>query len=153
MIRSVGRVLVAVVFGAAASVGLAQQGAGDGIVVRDAWISEASTVQKGTGAFLVIENHTSSPVSLVSGDVPGVGVVELHTMKVENERMSMVPVKDIVVPANGSVELKPGSFHMMLFNLSTAFEPGSTSTVTLRFSNGVAKTVTAQVRKRGGTRQ
>ncbi len=139
------------VSGTAASMsGLETQGgsAADSVVVRDAWIREAGPSQKATGAFLVIENHSSQVVTLVSAKTSGAGIAELHKMELKDDKMSMKKVEEIQVPAGGTVELKPGGLHIMLFELKQAFTPGTRTPLTLRFANGVEKTVNAEVRPR-----
>lgn len=51
--------------------------------------------------------------------------VELHTHVEENGMMAMRKVDAIDVPANGSVALKPGSFHVMFINLQDGLKEGS----------------------------
>jgi hypothetical protein len=118
------------------------------ILVRDAWVREATATQRATGAYLTIDNRSTMPVALVGARIPGVGVVELHTTKIENDRMKMERVTEIVVPAGGTVTLEPGGLHLMLFQLGRAFEAGETAEVTLQFAGGEASQVTASVRKR-----
>jgi len=144
-------VLIALlVSGTASMSGLEIQGgsAPDSVVVRDAWIREAGASQKATGAFLVIENHSSQVVTLVSAKTSGAGIAELHKMELKDDKMSMKKVDEIQVPAGGTVELKPGGLHIMLFDLKQAFTPGTRTPLTLRFSNGVEKIVNAEVRPR-----
>ncbi len=143
------------------------------IVVRDAWVREATPQDQATGAFLVIENRSATAVSLVGVDGAGAGTGELHTMKMverpaggmnmggraaapgvtgaPTEMMTMERVKEIPVPARGSAELKPGGFHIMLFKLSAPLVPGNRTTLTLRFSNGVTKSVPVTVVTRSST--
>ncbi len=131
------------------------------IVVRDAWVREATSSDRATGAFLVVENHSAIPVSIVGAEGAGAGTAELHTMKMverpasganpRSEMMSMERVTEIPIPARGSVELKPGSFHIMLFSLSKPLDAGGTASLTLRFSNGLTKTVPVAVLKRSAT--
>jgi periplasmic copper chaperone A len=48
--------------------------------------------------------------------------------------MRAVPMLDI--PAGGTVELKPGGYHLMLMDLKQALPVGSTVPVTLMFKDG-----------------
>ncbi len=73
--------------------------------------------------------------------------VELHTVEMKDGVMQMRPVEGgIDVPANGMVELKPGSFHVMLIGLKQDLEPGETFGVRLTFEKAGVKDVVAQVR-------
>lgn len=120
----------------------------DQLVVREAWVREAAQSDRASGAYLIVENASAQPVKLVGAQVDGVGVVEFHLSKMANDRMSMEQVGDITIPARGMVELKPGGYHLMLFKLNRPFTAGTTAAMTLRFSNGIVKSVQAQVRER-----
>lgn len=58
---------------------------------------------------------------------------ELHTHIDDNGMMKMRAVDKIDVPANGSVELKPGSFHLMFIDLKERLQQGQMLDVTLVF--------------------
>jgi copper(I)-binding protein len=55
--------------------------------------------------------------------------------------MRMRQVPQITVPANGSIELKPGSFHVMLIKLKQPLKEGDAVNVTLNFDDGSKKDV------------
>ncbi|MEQ1760915.1 MAG: copper chaperone PCu(A)C [Vicinamibacterales bacterium] len=121
------------------------------VVVRDAWVREATPQDRATGVFLVIENRSTTALSLVGADGAGAATGELHTMKMANEMMRMERVQEIPIPARGTAELKPGGFHIMLFKLSKPLVAGGSTTLTLHFSNGVTKSVPVAVVKRSAT--
>jgi copper(I)-binding protein len=60
--------------------------------------------------------------------------------------MGMVPVSRIEVPAGGSVELKPGGYHLMLLSLVADLKVGDKIELTLQFEKAGKITVTAEVR-------
>lgn len=60
--------------------------------------------------------------------------------------MKMQPVDKIVVPAKGSVELKPGGYHIMLMKLAKPLVKGETFDVTLTFASGTTQVVKVEVR-------
>jgi len=114
---------------------------------------EHSTAGAVTGAFMLIENSTGTADRLASASVSEdiASVVEIHeTTLDENDVMQMRPVDGIEVPANGNVELKPGSYHIMLIDLQKALNPGDTVTLTLTFESGTTLTVDAEVREMSG---
>ncbi len=125
---------------------------GTDIVVRDAWVREATPADKATGAFMTIENPNGAPLALIGVEGAGARTAELHTMKMgRGEMMMMEQVKEIPVPARGRVDLKPGSFHVMLFSLEKPLVAGTMTSLTLRFSDGETKTVPVSVVKRSAT--
>jgi copper(I)-binding protein len=89
--------------------------------------------QKVTGGYLKIENKGVSD-QLISASSPAAGQVELHMMKMDGNVMQMRQIKEIDIPANGSVELKPGGLHLMLMDLKTPLKAGETIPVKLKFA-------------------
>lgn len=122
------------------------------LTVADPWLRQPMAAAQQTGAFLVIENKSAEKRQLVSASSPVAEKVELHTMSMEGGMMKMTQVKAIDVPANGKAELKPGSFHIMLFGLKARPEDGATVDLTLTFDNGQTLPVKAVVRKPEGMR-
>ena len=80
-----------------------------------------------TGAFMTIHNASSAERKLVKATSPVSDKVQLHTHMNDNGVMKMREIPEIVVPASGKVELKPGSYHIMLIAMS--FDDGSTSRI------------------------
>jgi copper(I)-binding protein len=77
-------------------------------------------------------SNTGPTDQLVSAS-SSAGIMELHTMVMDGNVMKMREVKTIEVPANGSVELKPGGLHLMFFDINSPFKTGETVTVKLKF--------------------
>lgn len=75
-----------------------------------------------TAAFMVLKNDADKPVKLVAAASPAAGRAELHTHLHENGVMKMRQVESIEIPAKGEVALKPGSFHIMLFEIGALSE-------------------------------
>ena len=106
-----------------------------------------------SGAFMVIENTSSQAERLVKASVSAdvAGTVEIHETTIdENNVMRMRPVEGIDIPAKGSVELKPGGYHIMLLNVKKALQPGDKLSLTLTFASGKNVTVEADVRAMEG---
>ncbi|MCU0268434.1 MAG: copper chaperone PCu(A)C [Acidimicrobiales bacterium] len=61
--------------------------------------------------------------------------------------MEMREVDQVDLPAGETVELKPGSYHIMLLELAAPLETGSTIEVTLEFEKAGSQTVEAEVRE------
>ncbi|MGY3932919.1 transporter [Aeromonas encheleia] len=70
-----------------------------------------------TAAFMVLKNDGDQPVTLTAVSSPEAARAELHTHLHENGVMKMRQVDGIQIPAKGEVTLKPGSFHIMLFEV------------------------------------
>ena len=101
------------------------------IVVKDAWVRATVPQQKATGAFMQIQS--SRDVSLVEVQSGAAGIAEVHEMKMENNVMKMRALSQLNIEAGKTVELKPGSFHIMLMDLKTQAKAGETLPLTLIF--------------------
>ena len=103
------------------------------IKIENAYTRATAPGQQVAGGFLKIENKGAAD-QLVSASSPVAGEVQLHEMAMEGNVMKMRQVKDIVVPANGSVELKPGGMHLMFMNIKAPLAAGEIVPVKLKFA-------------------
>ncbi len=153
--------------------------AGGGITVKDVWARPSSapaptaTAKAGMGtamtttmaggmesgmngpvsaAYMTLQNSGGSADKLVSVSTDAAMVAEVHeTFSQDNGMMSMRPVQGgLEVPANGSVQLKPGSFHIMLMNLKQQLVEGQTIKLSLKFASGKTIDVDAPVKPMAG---
>jgi copper(I)-binding protein len=103
------------------------------VEVKDAWVRTSVKGQMATGAFMRITAKES--VKLVGASSPMAGVVEVHEMKMEGNVMKMNAVPALDLPAGKTVELKPGSYHVMLMDLKSTLTKDSTISLTLNFKD------------------
>jgi copper(I)-binding protein len=105
--------------------------------------------QKAAGGFMKIENKGAAD-QLIAASSPVAGEMQLHTMAMDGNVMKMREVKGIDVPANGSVELKPGGLHLMFMDIKTPLKAGETVPVKLKFQKSGEVEVKLQVRDISG---
>lgn len=143
--RGVAPVLAVAAFSAAIPTPIAAEPHRAGsITVSDAWARETTPAQKAGGGFMTIDNAGDRPDRLLSATAGVADKVELHTVSMDGGVMRMRPVAGgIAIPARGKVDLRPGSFHIMLIGLKAPLRPGESVPVTLRFSR--AGTITARL--------
>jgi copper(I)-binding protein len=98
-----------------------------------------------SGAFMTLVNSSETAYALTSVSFSGASVVEIHETSMNEDMMRMRKVSHIDIPANGSVELKPGSYHIMLIGLEKEMKAGTAETLTLTFSDDSQKMVEALV--------
>ena len=73
---------------------------------------------------------------LVGVSSPAAGVAEIHEMKMDKDVMKMAALPNgLDLPAGKVVELKPGSYHVMLMDLKAPLTKDSTVPVTLVFQD------------------
>ena len=109
------------------------QTADPAIHVKDAWVRTTVPGQKATGAFMKITAKEGT--RLVGASTPAAGVAEVHEMKMDGDVMKMRAVPALELPAGKTVELKPGSYHLMLMDLKDALPKDSTVPLTLLFKD------------------
>ena len=124
--------------------------AADPVMVHDAWVRSAPPNAKALGAFMEIMNVSDKPVALIAASSSRFGKVELHKSEMHGEMMKMVPQKKMVVPAGGSLTLKPGSYHLMLMKPKSVPQAGELVDLELRFDSGLTLHVKALVRAAKG---
>lgn len=104
----------------------------DAVQVENAWARATVPGQKATGAFMRLTS--ASPTRLVAISTPAAAFAEVHEMRMDNNVMKMSALKEgLELPAGKAVELKPGSFHLMLMDLPRPLSAGSTIQLTLVF--------------------
>ena len=112
------------------------------LAIQHPWSRETAVGQAVGGGFLTIANSGSREDRLLSGATPVAAEVQLHTMTMDGGIMRMRQVTDgIAIPAKGSVELKPGSYHIMFMGLKRQLHQGERVPVTLRFQRAGNVTV------------
>ncbi|RJX69756.1 copper chaperone PCu(A)C [Vibrio sinensis] len=100
-----------------------------------------------SAVFVTLMNKGAEDRIIISATTPAAGNVELHDVLKDGDVMKMRQIETIDIPANGQVELKPGSFHIMLFDLKKPFVDGDSIDVELTFKNGEKQTFNAPIKK------
>ena len=103
------------------------------VKVEDAWARATVQGQKATGAFMKLTAPQAT--RLVAVSTPVAGVAEVHEMKMEGSVMQMRALPALELPANQTVELKPGSYHLMLMDLKAPLMKDSSVALTLTFKD------------------
>ena len=109
------------------------------VAVRAPWARETVPGVQVSAAYARIENGTNHAVRLTGAETDVAGRIELHNVTMDGGVMRMRPVAGgIEIPAGQTVELKPGSYHIMLLQLRRPLRAGETIPVTLRFEGAPA---------------
>lgn len=113
------------------------------IEVKDAWIRGTVGGQKATGAFMSLTSR--APARLVAASSPAAGAVEIHSMKMDGGVMRMSAVDGVELPANQTVKLAPGGYHVMLMDLKRTLKTGERVPLRLTFELAGKKRETVEV--------
>jgi copper(I)-binding protein len=86
------------------------------------------------GAYMTLRNKGTAPDRLVGGSSAAAGRFEVHSMVMEGGVAKMRPVEGgLEIKPGETVELKPGSFHVMLVGLKEPLQKGQKVKGTLQF--------------------
>ena len=143
--------LAAVVLSACAGAATPMAPAAAGQISADGvWIRN-SAAGGNTAAYLTLKNGGAED-TLVSAAIAEASMVEIHeTAAAANGMMEMRPLtQGLKVPANGSVELKPGGYHVMVMGLKQDLKTGSNVKLKLTFKSGKTLELTAPVQEGPG---
>lgn len=97
--------------------------------ISDPWVRATVPHQKSTGAFMHITARQDA--RLVEASSPRARRVEIHEMKIEDGVMKMREIDGVPLSAGKPVELKPGGYHLMLTDLASRAEAGTSIPLTL----------------------
>ena len=111
----------------------AQQG---NIVVSNEWARPILIAGRPGGAYFYIKNNGATADKLIGVTSSVSPRVEMHEHTMTDGVMKMSQVMSIDVPAGGTVELKPGGYHIMLFDTNNKYGPGDKIDLTLEFESG-----------------
>lgn len=117
------------------------------VMIHNAYARATPPNAPTSAVFVTLMNKEETPRAIVSASTSASGKVELHTHVMEGDVMKMRQIDQISIPANGTVELKPGGLHIMLFDLQQDFKEGGSIDVTINFANGDKQTFTAPIKK------
>ncbi|MCG3758351.1 copper chaperone PCu(A)C [Vibrio cincinnatiensis] len=119
----------------------------DSLVIKEPYARATPPNAPTSAVFGTLINHSQTDEYIVAASSPSAGKIELHDMIQEGEVMKMRQVDQFTVPAQGTLELKPGSFHIMLFDLQHPFDEGEEITMQLMTQTGQSLLFIAPVKK------
>lgn len=106
---------------------------GSGILISGAYARATVPGQDVGAVYMTIENKGDQPEQLLGANSPIASDVMLHSTQMTQGMSSMHHMVTLEVPAHGKVELKPGSYHLMLDNLHQPLKTGDSIAVNLDF--------------------
>lgn len=104
------------------------------LLLNHPWTRATAKGAEMGGGFVTIVNTGHEADRLVGGSFALAGRAEVHEMKMEGDVMKMRPLEGgLEIPAGATVELKPGSYHLMFMKLTAPLEAGATVKGSLTF--------------------
>ena len=118
---------------------------GEGVEAHDYW-ARAAMAGGNSAAYMLLHNHGTEADALIGASSDVADAVEIHLSQMNaNGTMEMIPQESIALPAEGDLELKPGSYHIMIIGLKQDLNVGDEITLTLHFKNHKDITLTIPV--------
>ncbi len=131
----------------------AQETSAGPITIIHPWARATPPGARVGGGYLIVTNKGDQPDRLVSLTSEVSERAEVHEMSMKDGVMSMRELEGgLPIPAHGSVELKPGSFHVMFFGLKQPLRQGSHFSTTLSFEKAGPVTVDFDIEPIGATK-
>jgi len=125
------RIIPAVAAASALAVPVFKAGA---LTIEQPWVRATPPGARVGGGYLRVTNSGGQPDRLIGGSLVAAGAVEVHEMVQDGGMMRMRELeKGLDIPANGSIELKPGGLHLMFMGLKRPLSVGESLEGTLVF--------------------
>ena len=119
----------------------------DPIEIDAAWIREAPPGATAMAGYMRIINNSENNIILHSASSPAFKAIEFHRSVETDGVYRMVPHLHLHIAAKASIELKPGDYHLMMFNPINALKHGDSVEVELVFSHEQTVSTTIPVKK------
>src|ERR1051325_10095518 len=145
------RFLAALLFAALASAAQAQEYKAGTLIIDHPWTRATPKSATVAGGYVKITNTGTTPDRLIGGSADLARKLEVHEMSMDGGVMKMRELKNgLEIPPGATVELKPGSYHIMMMNLSRPISAGETVKASLTFEKAGKVDVAFPVQAMGG---
>ena len=118
----------------------------DKIKINNVWM-RTSSQNMATALYFTIENTSEKADTLFRVDSDIAGKVEIHKTYSQGDMMGMRKVDFLVIKSKKNLELKPGSYHVMLMKLKEDVNDGDKENFVLHFKQAGEINVTATAKK------
>lgn len=118
-----------------------------GMMAHNAYVRLLPPSATTTGAFMVLMNHGKKDMKLLKAQSDVAEKVEIHNHIKVDGMMKMREVESILIKKDASVEMKPGSYHIMLIGLKKPLKKDQVVKIKLLFDDNTSIDVKAPVKK------
>ena len=116
------------------------------VMVMGAFARASAMPSAKTGVvYMKLMNQAAAADQLVGIGTQAAASAELHQSVEENGVIKMLPLVALEIPAGGSVDLKPGGYHIMLMGLKAPLKKGGMVMLQLKFEHAGLVDVMANV--------
>ncbi len=119
---------------------------GNDLQVKDQWMRPGAKGM-GTALYFVVENQSDLPDTLykLTSDISN--MIQLHETYTKDDMMGMREVGKYVIEPGSSLELKPGSYHIMVMKLKKDIKGGDKEEFVLHFKIAGDVSITVEAKK------
>lgn len=115
------------------------------LTIENAWARAMPPSAKVSAVYLTIKNRGDKENNLIGASCNCAKTVELHNVENRLGAMTMFPVKEIPIPGQGSAELTPGGYHVMLIDLKAPLVADKKIELHLKFQRGEEYAITVPI--------
>lgn len=115
------------------------------IIITNEWARPILVAGRPGGAYFHIENKGDTPDKLINVTSNISPRLEIHEHTMKDGVMKMSQVDHIEIKSGDNVELKPGGYHIMIFETASKYAEGDQIDLTLYFENAGSITKTFNV--------
>ena len=122
------------------------------LVIDHPWSRATPKGASVAGGYMKITNTGTTPDRLTGGATEAAKKFEVHEMKMEGAVMKMRELPNgVEIPPGATVELKPGSYHIMMTTLAKPFAKGDRVKASLTFEKAGKVDIEFAVDAAGGS--
>jgi copper(I)-binding protein len=144
--------VAAALMGIAVSAAQATDYKAGSLVIADPWSRATPKGASVAGGYMKITNNGATPDRLIAGSSDVASSFEVHEMSMTEGVAKMRPVQGgLEIKPGQTVELKPGSYHIMFMGLKKPLAAGEHIKATLMFEKAGKVDVDYDVRAMGAT--
>ncbi len=143
------RLLPALALTALLLAGCGDDDAGGGVSASDVWARSTAPDASTAAFYLEIRNDADAADALTGAATDVCDMVEIHTMTMVDNVMSMMPAdaEELTIEAGESLILEPGGLHVMCMGLREPLAVDDQVDLELSFGSGATLDVTADIRE------
>lgn len=116
-------------------VGLAGCSEPEGLRVDSAWVRLPAVASRPGVAYFTVHGGPQ-PATLINVSSGWTVRADMHESMGSGGMMTMKPLAQVAIPANGTVVFAPGGKHLMIYGINPAVHAGDTMTFTFTFADG-----------------
>ncbi|MFT6097827.1 MAG: copper(I)-binding protein/cytochrome oxidase Cu insertion factor (SCO1/SenC/PrrC family) [Arenicella sp.] len=117
----------------------------DSVAIMNSWVREALPGAGVNAGYMTLFNVSDKDLTITKIESESFASIEIHQMASVDGMMEMSEIKNMLIPAKQSVELKPGGKHLMMMDPDKDFIQGQTVEMSLTFDTGSIQLMTVPV--------